>query len=164
MTTRPCFTSMCRVALCGLVALSAGCQSEGGEGLLGASGQDLGRAAPAPPPLGSAVSPRLRPVLRRIAALRPAARRGDAAVWPAVEPLLQEGVALLRGHMPNDLARPDVSRYEASRAAFGKALKEVAGAREAQDAPRLHSALIDLEGASRRWSDAQLGLAPESSL
>ena len=135
-------TSLLGVAL---VALLAGCRGDSA----GASSEG-GLATPvaASAPVGAAVSPRFKPMLDRVLRLRQGSAAGDARVWPAVEPLLQEGVALLKARMPNDLARPDVSRFNASRAAFGKALQDVAAARASQDLRALDAGLIDLEGAT----------------
>lgn len=108
----------------------------------------------------NAVHPRLRGTLEQVAALRalgPAALDQTAA-------LVDEGIALLEARMPHDVARPDVVRWQASREAYGAALKDVIYARDARDPAALDSALVRLDGAARRWSDAHLGLAPESSL
>lgn len=115
----------------------------------------------APVPTGDVVSARFRPVLGRIQGLQ---RSPDDAVLAGVDPLVDEGIALIGARVPHDLARPDVPRFLEAREAFGAALKGVTHARDAGDLPALRRALVRLEGATRRWSDAHLGLAAESTL
>lgn len=143
-------------ALCVLLLLGAGCAS---------SGSIASTDVVAPPPVGEKVSARFRPALARIGSVRTALAGGDAARTRfEANALVDLGVTLIQARMPHDVARPDVPRYLGARRAFGDALKEVTYARDAGDDAALASALTRLEGATRRWSDAHLGLAPETSL
>ncbi|MGE0191878.1 MAG: hypothetical protein AB7T63_07515 [Planctomycetota bacterium] len=138
------------LALATIVVACTACAGTGS----GAAPASTARAAT------TAVHPRLRGTLERVAALRAA---GPAAL-DQTAPLIDEGIALLEARMPHDVARPDVMRWQASREAYGAALKDVIYARDARDADALDRALVRLDGAARRWSDAHLGLPPESSL
>jgi hypothetical protein len=128
--------------------------------LVACAGDPAPRAATAVP-TGDIVSARFRPVLGRIQGLQ---RSDDAAALAGVDALVEEGIALLGARVPHDLARPDVPRFLEAREAFGAALKSVTYARDAHDLTALRQALLRLEGATRRWSDAHLGLAAESTL
>ncbi len=141
-----------------VVAALAGLGGFGGCGLV--EGSRVPPDSPTAVPIGEVVHARLRPILTRIEGLRAAGPRALAETGPLVD----DGLALLRARMPHDVARPDVPRWTAARQGFGDALKDVIHARDAGDRAAFDAALSRLEGATRRWSDAHLGLAPESSL
>lgn len=137
-----------------------------GASLVGCAGSDPSTMATARAPSLAALqatSPRFAGVLTQIGALRDRLARGDdAGAFADTERLLQEGVALVGAPMPHDVAVPDAMRYDEARAAFAERLQAVVHARDMRDTAALRGALEALEGTTRRWSDAHLGLAGES--
>ena len=116
-------------------------------------------------PVGGRTSARFRPALDKIRRVRAAQASANASrTRTEVDELISLGMSLIQARMPHDVARPDARRYNQARQAFGDALKEVTYARDANDRAALSNALTRLEGATRRWSDAHLGLAPETEL
>lgn len=94
-----------------------------------------------------------------------AARRRDAAALRRASPALSnEGLALIRAGLPNDVAREDVPRYLEGRVRFGDALKLWVGAVSSGTDAEVIDALHRLDDATRGWIDAYLGRAPDSSV
>ncbi|MDA1194389.1 MAG: hypothetical protein O2894_04325 [Planctomycetota bacterium] len=135
-----------------------------GPGLLGGCTQRPPAGAQAN--LLSTVTPmrfrRLRSMLDGALAL---ARAGDMArVRAGSAGLSREGMALIQGTMPHDVARQDVPRYLEGRARFGEALKAWVTALEGGSDGDVAHALRGLDDAARGWVDAYLGRAPETSV
>ncbi len=78
--------------------------------------------------------------------------------------ITDEGLALIRARLPNDLRRADVPRYEEGRRAFGEALKEYAASVSDPNDARLRAAIERLYDAQRGWADAYVGRPVESAI
>ncbi len=78
--------------------------------------------------------------------------------------ITDQGLALIKARMPNDLRRADVPRYEEGRRAFGEALKQWTVAVQDPSDAVLYAALERLYNAQRGWADAYVGRAVESAI
>ena len=117
-----------------------------------------GRAVPVTPP-------RFRPMRQQLDAGLVEYGRGDARALRARSPALsQQGLALIKGTLPHDVSRTDVPRYLEGRANFGEALKRWVAAVESGTDREVLDAFLALEAACRGWTDAYLGVEPETSV
>jgi hypothetical protein len=111
------------------------------------------------------VPPRFSRLRRLIDGGLAEARRADAAALRARSPdLVDEGLALIKGTLPHDLARTDVPRYLEGRALFGEALKRWVVAVESGTDAEVLAGIARLDDACRGWIDGYLGRAPETSV
>ena len=96
---------------------------------------------------------------------RPLAAAGNAQALAGLRGgLTDEGLALLRARIPNDLRRQDMPRFLAARREFGEALTRLVAAIEARDDPGTLAAFRALDDATQGWIDAYAGRATETAV
>jgi hypothetical protein len=89
----------------------------------------------------------------------------DVAGLKALAPRInEEGLALLKANMPNDVARPLAPAFLEGRAVFGKALLDFARAVEEHRDAEVPDLFQRLSESWYAWMAAMRGLPPERSV